>query len=55
MDYSPWGHKELDMTERLTFTLLSPFIQLYDLGLLTKYSLSKSSPTLTLYCSSFGV
>ena len=24
MGYSPWGHKQLDMTERLTFTFWIP-------------------------------
>ena len=34
--YSPWGHKDLDMTERLHFLSLSPSIQCLHLAALEK-------------------
>ena len=29
MSYSPWGPKELDMTEQLTLSLLSSYYKIY--------------------------
>jgi len=28
--YHPWGHKELDTTERLTLSLTTPFLNVKD-------------------------
>ena len=44
MGYSPWGHKELDMTERLTPTHpgLRNMVQHWHLSLDCFYSFSKA-------------
>ena len=36
VDYSPWGHKELDTTERLHFHFLSPKVRGFPVGLAVK-------------------
>ena len=42
VDYSPWGHKDSDMTERFSLSLHHVGLQIFSLNPFLRYSVSQS-------------